>query len=269
MQNREVKIHMARPRSGPAGVLLFMADNRPLFSPTHNASPSAVAELTFEQMVATLNAEYARSFGYDFVYAELQAESVWARLPDGRELSRHVAWARLLLVAELTRIYEPRRWLLYLDSDNALAREPPISFDDYLSSTRLLAVFDPSDMCSPLVGTLDEERAQRMKRRDASLLLVSNAPWTRQPPEYALACTGFHAWRAPLDWALLGAWWAVDTHAELHTWEQRALNDVLYPEHHAKSTWRRMTCLAPIEPARARHVASDGYCRLPQASSAL
>ena len=100
------------PRSGGAiGVLVVMVDHRPLFA--SNASLE-LAGLTFTMETALLNAEWAYSHGYEFRFAEVPADSVWARLNE-EDVSRHVAWARLLVFALISRRYRPRHWLLYFD----------------------------------------------------------------------------------------------------------------------------------------------------------
>ena len=197
--------------------------------------------------------------GYGFVYAEIPNGLQINLSGSGRQVWRHSAWMKLLLVAIISA--RAKRWVIYIDSDMTFHNQQ-LAYHSYLRSTQLLRVQNPRNRFSP-VARLSRRTSEQLKH-NGSLFMLANHPWTRTPPKYALACTGFQAWRIPLDRRLLAAWWHVDTTTRIlegtrDTWEQEAFDSDIYPAFYNKVGILDDTFFRDYSPEQyLRHVAHTG-----------
>ena len=193
--------------------------------------PSKTSRLHFTSLSAIVNAFYACSHGYDFLYMQLSEEHGCAHPIFGR---RHPSYCKLPAIGAALRKW---RTVVFVDSDSWFLPGGP-SIDSLVAASR---------QAEPSSVAITAEAGHSIER-EPSLSLAWDLPFSNGPN------CGFMIWRnSTRAQRMLDLWWHLDpgVYATVHDYEQRAMHWVIVHLEAFRGAVETLR-IAPLTPEAAR-----------------
>jgi hypothetical protein len=170
-------------------ILIFMADNRAITPDFHSAQ--------YNSLATVINYEYAKKFGYDFVYyrtyyIDEKSYNLYNCVDKNNNSFRHASWSKILCALNAAK--QKYDYIVYIDSD-CIFRNLSISIEEFINTNTA-----------------------------KDIIFFNNKPWGDEIP-----CAGFFICKVnEYTIKFLESWYNVNIPEKNkeHPWEQDALHKI-------------------------------------------